>query len=133
MKNILNVMNSFFCKEYGKEKKNYYTLTEKREVEAYNLGNRLAERSCKNRGAKLLLEQVLIVNGYYELHMKNILKVMNSFFCKEYGKEETNYSEPTEKRKIEAYNLGNILAERSCKNIRAKLLSEHTNWYCSLR
>ena len=58
MKNILNVMNSFFCKEYGKEKKNYYTPTETKEVEAYNLGNRLAEKSCKNIGAKLLSEQI---------------------------------------------------------------------------
>ena len=72
--------------------------------------------------------QVLIVNGYNELHMKNILNVMNSFFCKEYGKEKTNYSEATEKRDIEAYNLGNRLAERSCKNIGAKLLSEHQNF-----
>ena len=31
---------------------------QKREVEAYNLGNRLAEKSCKNIGAKLLSEQV---------------------------------------------------------------------------
>ena len=77
--------------------------------------------------------KVLIVNGYYELHMKNILNVMNSFFCKEYGKEKVNYYTPTEKREVEAYNLGNRLAERSCKNIGAKLLSEHTNWYCSLR
>ena len=77
--------------------------------------------------------KVLIVNGYYELHMKNILNVMNSFFCKEYGKEKKNYYTPTEKREVEAYNLGNRLAERSCKNIGAKLLSEHTNWYCSLR
>ena len=68
--------------------------------------------------------KVLIVNGYYEIHMKNILNVMNSFFCKEYGKEKVNYSAPTEKREVEAYNLGNRLAERSCKNIGAKLLSE---------
>ena len=77
--------------------------------------------------------KVLTVNRYYEIHMKNILKVMNSFFCEEYGKEKVNYSVPTEKREVEAYNLGNRLAERSCKNIGAKLLSEHTNWYCSLR
>ena len=72
----------------------------------------------------LRYSKVLIVNGYYEIHMKNILKGMNSFFCEEYGKEKTDYSEPTEKRKIEAYNLGNRLAERSCKNIGAKLLLE---------
>ena len=59
--------------------------------------------------------KVLIVNGYYELHMKNILNVMNSFFCKEYGKEKTNYSTPTEKREVEAYNLWNRLADRSSK------------------
>ena len=76
---------------------------------------------------------MLIVNGYYELHMKNILNVMNSSFCEEYGKEKKDYSEPTEKREKEAYNVGNILAERSSKNIQAKLLLEHTNWYYSLR
>ena len=65
--------------------------------------------------------------------MKNILNVMNSSFCEEYGKEKTDYSEPTEKREVEVYNLGNRLADRSSKNIGAKLLSEHTNWYCSLR
>ena len=57
--------------------------------------------------------------------MKNILNVMNSSFCEEYGKEKTDYSEPTEKRKVEAYNLRNRLAERSYKNIGAKLLSEY--------
>ena len=77
--------------------------------------------------------KVLIVNGYYELHMKNILNVMNSFFCKEYGKETKNYYTPTKKREVEAYNLGNRLAERSYKNIGAKLLLEYTNWYGSLR
>ena len=77
--------------------------------------------------------KVLIVNGYYEIHMKNILNVMNSCFCKEYGKEKTNNSELTGKREVEAYNLGNRIAERSCKNKGAKLLSEHTNWYCSQR
>ena len=77
--------------------------------------------------------KVLIVNGYYEIHIKNILNVMNSFFCEEYGKEKANYSELTKKRKVEAYNLGNRLAERSCKNIEAKLLLEDTNWYCSLK
>ena len=69
--------------------------------------------------------KVLLVDGYYEIHIKNILKVMNSFFCKEYGKEKTNYMVPTEKREVEAYNLGNRLAERSSKNIGAKLLLEH--------
>ena len=59
--------------------------------------------------------KVLLVNGYFELHMKNILNVINSYFCEEYGKEKTNYSEPTEKREVEAYNLGNRLAEKSCK------------------
>ena len=68
--------------------------------------------------------KVLIVNGYYEIHMKNILNVMNRFFCKEYGKEKVNYSTPTEKRAVEVYNLGNRLAERSSKNIGAKLLLE---------
>ena len=38
--------------------------------------------------------------------------------------EKTNYSVPTEKREVEACNLENRLAERSCKNIGAKLLSE---------
>ena len=70
--------------------------------------------------------KVLIVNGYYEIHMNNILKVMNSFFCKEYEKEKKNYYTPTEKREVKAYNLGNRLADRSNKNIGAKLLSEHT-------
>ena len=68
--------------------------------------------------------KVLLVNEYYEFHMKNILNVMNSSFYKEYGKEKTDHSELTEKREVEAYNLGNTLAERSCKNIGAKLLSE---------
>ena len=67
---------------------------------------------------------MLLVNRYYELHMKNILNVMNSSFCKEYGKEKTDYSESTEKREVDAYNLGNRLAERSSKNIEAKLLLE---------
>ena len=71
---------------------------------------------------------MLIVNGYYEIHMKNILKLMNSFFCEEYGEENTNYSVPTGKREVEAYNLGNRLAERSSKNIGAKLLSEHMHY-----
>ena len=68
--------------------------------------------------------KVLIMNGYYEIHMKNILKVMNSFFCKEYGKEKVDYSQPTEKREMEVYNLGTRLAERNSKNIKAKLLLE---------
>ena len=59
--------------------------------------------------------KVLIVNGYYEIHMKNILNVMISFFCKEYGKEKINNSEPTEKSKVEAYNLWNSLAKKSSK------------------
>ena len=71
--------------------------------------------------------KVLIVNGYYDIHMKNILNVMNSCFCEEYGKEMKGYSEPTEKREVKTYNLGNRLADRSCKNIRAKLLSEHAS------
>ena len=53
--------------------------------------------------------KVLTVNVYYEIHMKNILNVMNSFFCKEFEKEKKNYSEPTEKREVEAYNLGNSM------------------------
>ena len=43
--------------------------------------------------------KVLIVNGYYEIHMKKILKVTNSFVCKEYWKDKTDYFEPTEKEK----------------------------------
>ena len=72
--------------------------------------------------------KVLIVNGYYEIHMKNILKVMNNFFCKQYGKKKVNYSAPTEKQEVESYNLGNRSAERSSKNIEAKILLEHIHF-----
>ena len=58
---------------------------------------------------------MLIVNGYYEIHMKNILNVMNSSFCEECGKEKVNYSVPTEKREVEAYNIGNRLAKKAVK------------------
>ena len=42
----------------GRKRQTILNQQEKREVEAYNLGNRLAERSCKNIGAKLLSEQM---------------------------------------------------------------------------
>ena len=61
MKNIFKVMDISFYKECGEENTDYYEVTEKREVEAYNLGNRLAERSCKNIEANLLLEHLLLM------------------------------------------------------------------------
>ena len=68
----------------------------------------------------------------WDTHEEHI-EVMNSFFCKEYGKEKVNYSTPTEKREVKAYNLWNRLAETSYKNIGAKLLLEPTNRYCNLK
>ena len=41
----------------GRRRHNILNQEKKGKVEAYNLGNRLAERSNKNIGAKLLLEQ----------------------------------------------------------------------------